>query len=232
MRYITEQELRDTFAQGAPEHYETPADARLTPAARQYLMDLRLYGHGLKASATVSEAKPEDMTHLNAHELVRKDNPCIVLRGRLDSLEAAILCVQTTALRNGSDAFLSEKLEEALLLVRRILASDFKRASLGGWTLDGLDAAAVREASHNPKRFLPEGHVLPHASQGEMAALLNWLRTVTREAEVQAVSAYVEGTAQQMEIILALNRLSSYFYILQLQAVAMQRGGSYGAKAD
>ncbi len=43
MRYITERELRDQFAGGVPEHYDTPSDARLTPAARQYLMDLRLF---------------------------------------------------------------------------------------------------------------------------------------------------------------------------------------------
>ena len=30
MRFITERELRDQFAGGAPERYEVPADCRLT----------------------------------------------------------------------------------------------------------------------------------------------------------------------------------------------------------
>ena len=46
MHYITERELRSRFASGVPEHFDVPPDARLTPAARQYLMDLRLYKIG------------------------------------------------------------------------------------------------------------------------------------------------------------------------------------------
>ena len=45
MRYITERELRDQFASGVPEQYTVPAGCMLTPAARQYLLDLKLYRH-------------------------------------------------------------------------------------------------------------------------------------------------------------------------------------------
>ena len=41
MRYITEQELRDSFAGGVPLRFVLPADCRLTPLAEQYLRDLR-----------------------------------------------------------------------------------------------------------------------------------------------------------------------------------------------
>ena len=44
MRYITEQELRDSFAGGVPSRFVLPADCRLTPLAEQYLKDLRLLG--------------------------------------------------------------------------------------------------------------------------------------------------------------------------------------------
>ena len=42
MRYITEQELRDSFAGGVPASFTLPADCRLTPLAEQYLRELKL----------------------------------------------------------------------------------------------------------------------------------------------------------------------------------------------
>ncbi len=70
MRYITEQELRDAFSNGVPAHYDVPREARLTPAARQYLIDNRLYrqptGGESAPVRTGGAAKPEHMTHLDA----------------------------------------------------------------------------------------------------------------------------------------------------------------------
>lgn len=225
MRYITEQELRDAFAQELPARYSPPVDARLTPAARQYLMDLRLY-HAPPVHK--STQKPEAMTHLNAQELVRKDDARIVLRGKLDSLAADILCAQTAALRLGCPATV-DGLEDALGLVRSILACDFRQAPLPEWTLGGLCPDEVRSASHNPRQYLPEGHVPPTAGQGEVAALLNRLRAVAREVEVQAVATYAHCLGASEDRVLALNRLSSYFYILQLQAIAAGGEGTHGS---
>ena len=104
MRYITEQELRDAFADGVKPGFALPPDAKLTPAAREYLADLRVYpdmpdgnpapgntaGASPAALATTATAapKPEHMAHLTPGELVQKTHPRIVLRGRLDTLEA------------------------------------------------------------------------------------------------------------------------------------------------
>ena len=59
MRYITEQELRDSFAGGVPSRFVLPADCRLTPLAEQYLRDLRLLGG---ESLPDRRQKPEHMT--------------------------------------------------------------------------------------------------------------------------------------------------------------------------
>ena len=81
MRYITEQELRDSFAGGVPSRFVLPADCRLTPLAEQYLKDLRLLGG---ESLPDRGRKPEYMTHLNSREMVHKNHPRISLRGKLD----------------------------------------------------------------------------------------------------------------------------------------------------
>ncbi len=223
MRYITEQELRDAFASGLPNHYALPADAKLTPAARQYLADLRLLPPergALCVPPTTGRRKPEDYTHLTAKELVRKDHPRIIFRGKLDLLQADILLVQVAADRLHAPE-LVRKLGDALTLVRRILAADFKGTPLGPWTLDGMDEAKTHEASHHPERYGAKRHILPDASHGELATLINRLRAFARETEVLAVSVYTkEGSNGREDLILALNRLSSYLYVLQLQAVS------------
>lgn len=63
MRYITEQELRDSFAGGVPPRFVLPADCRLTPLAEQYLRDLKLLGGECMPD---QRQKPEYMTHLNS----------------------------------------------------------------------------------------------------------------------------------------------------------------------
>ena len=203
MRYITERELRDQFASGVPDHYQVPADCKLTPAARQYLMDLRLYRH--EASPTratpvsAGSRKPEHMTNLNARQLVCKAHPRIILRGKLDTLESEILVLEA-----GCDPQWRAPLSDALTLVRAVLAAEVKEAPMASWTLDGMTAEEVHRCSHHPEDFGFPGHILP---------------ALTRETELAAVQAFWDGQRVQHEdCVLALNRLSSYFYVLQLRA--------------
>lgn len=219
MRYITERELRDQFASGVPEHYEIPAESKLTPAARQYLMDLRLYrhtaspvrGNGMPPSGA---KKPEHMTHLNARELVCKTHPRILMRGKLDTLESEILLLETQCGESWR-----KQLHDALLLVRSVMAAEVKDIPLPVWTLDGMDAEQVHRCSHHPEEFGFPGHILPAPEHGILAAQLNRLRALCRETELVAVHAFWDGnTVSRTDCVMALNRLSSYFYVLQLRA--------------
>ena len=216
MRFITELELRDQFAGGIPEQYQVPAGCRLTPAARQYLMDLRLYRHPSPASAPVSSGKrkPEHMTNLNAHEMVCKTHPRIHLRGKLDTLESEILVLQPTCSPEWR-----EPLNEALQLTRSILAAEVREIPLAPWTLQGMNPEEIHRCSHHPEEFGFPGHILPAPEHGLLAAQLNRLRAITRETELAAVTAFWDGQKVTREdLVMALNRLSSYFYVLQLRA--------------
>ena len=63
----------------------------------------------------------------------------------------------------------------------------------------------------------PTAKVRPE--QGLLAAQMNRLRAVCREAELAGIAAWQDGVLLRHEdCILALNRLSSYFYLLQLRA--------------
>lgn len=220
MRFITERELRDQFASGVPEHYEIPPGAQLTPAARQYLLDLRLYKHpdtrARRQAVTPSSSgrKPEHMTNLNAHEMVCKNHPRILLRGKLDTLESEILVLQCSCRPEWR-----APLEDALSLTRAVLAAEVRGTPVPAWKLDGMDADEVHRCSHHPQEFGFPGHILPVKEHGILAAQLNRLRALTREAELAAVQAFWDGQKVSREdIVLALNRLSSFFYVLQLRA--------------
>ena len=234
MRYITEGELRALFAREIPEHYEVPKDAKLTPAARQYLMDLRLFRPGCgaggstapkaNAAAGANGKKPEHMTHLRAGELVPKTHPRIALRGELDTLEAHIIMSQLQLCQAGFECC-ATPLEDALQLIRQVMVAEVMDQPLPAWKLDGMDEKEIHELSHHPKLVYSKGHVFPEASQGLAAGHMNLLRSLTRRAELSAAQAFCEeGTAQRTDLIQALNRLSSYFYILQLRAAARKEG--------
>lgn len=211
MRYITEQELRDSFAGGVPPRFVLPADCRLTPLAEQYLRDLKLLGGECMPD---QRQKPEYMTHLNSREMVYKTHPRILLRGKLDTLESEILLVMV-----GCDEAWRALLQDALQLVRQVLAADVKDAPLPPWKLGGMDAEEVHRGSHHPEAFGLSGHLLPAPEQGLLAAQMNRLRAVCREAELAGIAAWQDGVLLRHEdCILALNRLSSYFYLLQLRA--------------
>ena len=217
MRYITEAELREQFSSSLPASYELPAGCMLTPSARQYLMDLKLYQQGTGRQgpqAVRGSSKPEHMTHLNSREMVSKAHPGIALRGKLDSLEAEILILMITCPQP-----FRQPLQDALQLAREVLAADVKDSPLPPWMLDGMTAEEVHSHSHHPERFGLSGHILPAPEQGLFAAQINRLRTLTRETELAAIAAWRQKDCIRHEdALLALNRLSSYFYVLQLRA--------------
>lgn len=205
----------------------SPSD-RLTPKARDWLDR-----EGVEVSAgegkarktwqtlsgeTLSE-KPEHMTHLRDNILVRKDHPRVAFRGRLDTLEAEILLAQQAC---GDNPALRDELEEVLAFVRKLFRADVLGEPVGDFRLLGLDAGQLRERSHYPEKYYGQGHFMP--SWRDPAALLavNRVRTSVRETELAAYRAFQDenGAAAREDIILALNRLSSLFWIMEIKLKA------------
>ena len=52
---------------------------------------------------------------------------------------------------------------------------------------------------------------------------INRLRALARETELAAVRAFVDGEADRREdLVLALNRVSSFLYVLELRSAAQE----------
>ena len=196
---------------------------RLTPSARDWLS-----GQGIRVLPAVSarpgryrilgggscREKPEHMTHLNAELLAPKTHPRIAFRGALDLLEAEIiLCKLNTGI---------QQLQDALELARRIMKCDVLQEPLGAYTLGGLDGQQLRKQSQFPQEFFGIAHFMPEADQGAAMAWLNRCRCVVRQTELAACRAYeaVGGRCARPDMVEALNRMSSFIYILMLKEKA------------
>ena len=153
------------------------------------------------------EQKPERMTHLNGDVLVEKTHPRITFRGEIDALEAEILLCALEI------PCLQKELEELLDHVRELLRCEVMDAPLKEKPLMGMNSDALRQRSHFPQEYYGQPHFMPSVADGKAILWLNHLRTTVRKVERAAVAALPERT----DIMQALNRMSSFVYILMIR---------------
>ena len=195
---------------------------RLTDAARDFLNRERIEilparqakpdRYALLTGGYLEE-KPEHMTHLNSALLVPKNHPRILFRGKLDTLEAELLLCQQAA------EHLVAPLGEILALARRLIRCDVLEEPVPQGTLCGLTEAQQRTRSHFPQDYYGQPHFMPEVTDGKSILQLNRARCAAREAELAAVAAFSdrEGNPTRVDILRALNRMSSMLYLLMIQ---------------
>lgn len=166
------------------------------------------------------ENKPEHMTQVYGEKLVYKDAPIISFRGKLDSLQSLILETQISFVKlNRLD--LVEKLEEVLAFIKNILRCEVLNIELENTKLLNLTFDEIRSHSHNPKKYYGIAHFEPSYKHGEIVVKLNSLRTFSRELELFGYNAFKNNhdAPSRPDILLALNRLSSLFYIMMFEVL-------------
>jgi ethanolamine utilization cobalamin adenosyltransferase len=87
-----------------------------------------------------------------------------------------------------------------------------------------MDDETLHAVSHQPLKYLGHDHIVPEAGHGENVAQLNLLRALAREAELEAVRAFVTDSYQlsRGDIVHGLNRLSSALYVLLLMTLVSE----------
>lgn len=165
--------------------------------------------------------KPEHMTHLVGNQLVPKNHPRILFRGKLDSLQALVVLDQVLIDEHGNEKLVAD-LDDILGILREIMRCDVLDEELVNESVIGLSHAELRERSHDPMKFFHiKQMVLPDRTMGKDYALLNQLRTAIRETEVAAAEAFRSGSHYTRgDIIEALNRLSSAVHIMMCMYLA------------
>lgn len=188
--------------------------AELAKAAPSWPKDRRMTG----PDGGYFDEKPEGLTNIYGLQLVPKNHPVIIYRGKLDSFCAKILEAQLLGVQHNRPDF-SEQLAEVLQFCRNLLSAEFRRQPLGEFYLLGLTAADLRAQSHDPIKFFGYRHLLASYKMGPLCLALNSLRAEVREVELAAYTAFKndDHTSRREDIIKALNRLSSLFYIMMFR---------------
>ncbi len=196
---------------GGWKHHMRPADAQPSPAP----------------------AKPEHMTHLYGSQLVPKNHPVIAFRGQLDLLQCELVDTEIW-LRERGEHELADQVAEIAAFARQIMAAEVRQQALEMDKLIGYTPEELREVSHHPRKHLGVGHTHLSAAQGAVAIKLHRLRAKAREVELYACRAFIDesGNCTREDIIRALNRLSSAFYILACKARAKHEGVLRQSEAD
>ncbi len=197
---------------------------RLTPSARDFLQREHIPIEARKKTYTTLfggefTEKPEEMTHLSGNLLVPKTHPRIAFRGQIDALEAELLLCQHAVKANQA---LVDALQEMLDFVRSLIRADVLEEPVAEVRLCGLSDAELREHSHFPDKYYGQPHFLPRYTDNEAILYLNRLRTKVRETELACCRAFsdADGKLRRVDILQALNRLSSLCWILMIRCKA------------
>ena len=165
--------------------------------------------------------KPEHMTQLFGNELVTKNHPRILFRGKLDSLQATVVLDQALIAADGNQKLVDD-LGSILDNLREMMRCDVLDETYCRQTIIGLTHQELRERSHNPQKFFGiKQMLLPDYTMGRDYALLNQLRAAVRETEVAAATAFLTGSkCTRPDIMEELNRLSSALHIMMCMYLA------------
>lgn len=165
------------------------------------------------ANGAVLREKPEQMTHLNGNLLVPKTHPRIRFRGAMDSLEAELLLCQLNCEKWRAE------LGEILALARKLIRCEVLDEPVPEEKLCGLTMEEQRNRSHRPQDYYGQVHFMPEVTDGPVVLHLNRCRTAARAAELAAAAVFVDEdeNCSRVDILRALNRMSSMIYILMIR---------------
>ena len=239
MLFLTEDDVRARCPQPGSTLTLGPGE-RLTPSAAEYASTLRVtvLGSGAPAgpaggpagSCVAPAPAPSRgrngsdscaMTWLNADTQVPKTCGGIIFRGKMDTLLASAMLVQTQFDPKGRlPALLKECLLDVKNWIMQILAAEMSGKAPEITGMAGMDMETLHAVSRNPAKYLGMEHCMAHESQGGNVALVNWLRALVRETEIAAL----RNLPGESPVCCALNRLSSALYVLMLLTMAAQAG--------
>lgn len=165
----------------------------------------------------IYDKKPEYMTQIFGDNLVVKNHKRIILRGKFDILQAETVRYWKKYEKNQK---LEADFSQAYRYVRDLFISEMVDSQFQERDVLGYDIDTLKEITHNTHKYYKTGHLFEiNASYEESVIDLNCLRALSRECEIAAVDAfYKEGKTERVDMLKALNRLSSIFYLMMLKA--------------
>ena len=232
MVFLTEDDIRARCPKPGSTLSLAPGE-RLTPSASEYANSVRIVvaaasetpsaGTCMAPPPTGSAASPAScaMTWLNAETQVPKTCGCIIFRGKMDTLLASAMLVQTQFdPKDRLPGILKDCLRDVKNWIMQVLAAEMSGCAPEISGMAGMDMDTLHAVSRDPAKYIGMEHCMAHESQGGNVALVNWLRAQVRETEISAL----RNLPGESPVCCALNRLSSALYVLMLLTMAAQAG--------
>ena len=106
-----------------------------------------------------------------------------------------------------------------LEFARELIRCDVLEEPVSRKILCGMTEGELRSRSHRPQDFYGQAHFMPSVTDGAAVLWLNRARCAARNAELAAVRAFAdrEGNPTRVDILRAMNRMSSMLYILMIK---------------
>lgn len=242
MIFLTEDDVRVRCPQPGSTLILAPGE-RLTPSAIEYANSVRVTvrqagaapaGACQAAAAGTPQAAPTGQpvspacssltcatTWLDASTQVPKTHGRIIFRGKMDTLLASAILVETQFdPKDRLPHLLKDCLCDVKNWIMQVLAAEMSGQNPTIAGMGGMDMETLHAVSRDPGKYLNMEHCMADASQGGNVALVNWLRALTRETEIAAL----RNLPGDSPVCCALNRLSSALYVLMLLTMAAQKG--------
>jgi ethanolamine utilization cobalamin adenosyltransferase len=178
--------------------------------------------------------KPDTLTSLDGKALVSKNDPRLKLRGKLDTAISHAVWVQAEWGPQDGKTPLPLWLADIRSALGSVLKAEVTGEAMPPVVMGEFDEAAIHAISHNPLQYLGHDHIVPEAGHGARVARLNVLRTQIREAELAAADVFIDRDFKvaRLDVMQALNRLSSAVYVLMLTTLLSERGQSVPLKKE
>lgn len=242
---LTEDKIKAMYREEQFTEFYLEEGTRLTPSAREFLVDKGIeikIGSKKLISKDVEKVveepkakyiglygekyleKPEYMTQLYGNILVNKSNSRIIFRGKIDSFLGKWLVLEKELIEN-KNSKLNSDLESITSFIKKIQIAEILNKELKEITVLGDSLERIKEISHNPKKYFNQNHMFDISIKNSYVVLkLNEMRGLSRELELAGVEALLNEN--KLDILTALNRLSSAIYVMMLKG----ESGEYGTK--
>lgn len=184
MKFITEMELRDLYKAEPFTTYVLETDAKITPGARQFLVDRRV---------TLKQAQFGDDKKSNTIESNREqvqEKWCnLRLRRKMECIESVFLLIAAELLHSG-DAVLSEEVMALGKCFRNVRNAEREQIAPDSIQFRSWSEEEIKTRSDNPEKCVDISELHMGLENGKVIALLNYLRASLREVEPALLETY------------------------------------------
>ncbi|MEG6617395.1 cobalamin adenosyltransferase [Peptococcaceae bacterium 1198_IL3148] len=220
MKFITEMELRDLYKREPFTSYVLEPDARITPGARQFLMDRRV----TLVQAPIGDGQKTNTNQ--AHQVQGQRNHCTLrLRRTMDRIESLFLLVAAEILRGG-DVVLSQQVMALGKCFRNVGQAERKQHPPEDIEFWGWSEEEIKRRTHHLEEYddINEFHV--GLKNGKEITLLNYLRASLREVEPAILEVYWQEEQQacsRQELIDKVNLIINILCMMMWKCLGGQK---------